>query len=414
MSDLAWLFVDLNSYFAACEQQADPKLRGRPVAVVPMITDTTVAIAASYEAKAFGVKTGTLVGEAKRRCPQIVFVEADHERYTHYHHKIVEAVESCLPVHSVMSIDEMACQLTGSQREPERAITLAKLVKRTILEKVGECLKSSVGIAPNPLLAKMASDMQKPDGLTVLTASNLVEKLHPLSVREIPGVGEKMEERLNRRGIRTIADLHARSKNDLRDVWNGILGERYFSWLRGDPATLAKTQHRSIGHSHVLEPKLREPDAAFSVMKRLLVKAATRLRKENYFTKNLAVHVKFARADEAGESSWDRSVRFDETQDTIFLLKTLEKLWQEFPSDPVAKPFRVGVTFSDIVEQDSHQFSLFRNAKRENLVKSVDAINAKYGATLGKDAIHFASVHEVLESAPTRIAFSRIPKLDEF
>ena len=113
---LNWLFVDLNSYFASVEQDDRPELRGRPVGVVPMMADTTVCIAASYEAKAYGVKTGTVVADAKRMCPGLVLVEARHEIYVDYHHRIVEAVESCLPVTAVCSIDEMACRLMGRER----------------------------------------------------------------------------------------------------------------------------------------------------------------------------------------------------------------------------------------------------------------------------------------------------------
>src|SRR5215471_8216954 len=106
---LNWLFVDLNSYFASVEQQDRSELRGKPVGVVPMMADTTCCIAASYEAKAFGVKTGTIVADAKRMCPNMVFVEGRHELYVDYHHRVVEAVERCLPVTAVMSIDEMSC-----------------------------------------------------------------------------------------------------------------------------------------------------------------------------------------------------------------------------------------------------------------------------------------------------------------
>src|ERR1700727_3252543 len=108
---LRWLFLDLNSYFASVEQELRPELRGRPLAVVPVVADTTCCIAASYEAKRYGVRTGTQVGEAKALCPGIILVEARHELYVDYHHRVVEAVESCLPATSVMSIDEMACHL---------------------------------------------------------------------------------------------------------------------------------------------------------------------------------------------------------------------------------------------------------------------------------------------------------------
>ena len=132
-----WLFVDLNSYFASVEQQVRPELRGRPVGVVPMMADTTVCIAASYEAKAFGVRTGTVVADARRMCPDIVFVEGRHELYTEYHHRIVEAVESCLPVTAVLSIDEMACRLMGRERPLLAAMELGRKVKARILERVG-------------------------------------------------------------------------------------------------------------------------------------------------------------------------------------------------------------------------------------------------------------------------------------
>ena len=121
---LNWLFVDLNSYFASVEQQVRPELRGRPVGVVPMMADTTVCIAASYEAKAFGVRTGTIVADAKRMCPEIVLVEGRHEIYTEYHHRVVEAVESCVPVTAVCSIDEMACRLIGRERHLRGALDL--------------------------------------------------------------------------------------------------------------------------------------------------------------------------------------------------------------------------------------------------------------------------------------------------
>ena len=126
---LNWLFVDLNSYFASVEQEARPELRGRPVGVVPMMADTTCCIAASYEAKAFGVRTGTIVADAKRMCPEIVLVEGRHELYTEYHHRVVEAVESCVPVTAVCSIDEMACRLMGRERPLRAAIDLGMRVK---------------------------------------------------------------------------------------------------------------------------------------------------------------------------------------------------------------------------------------------------------------------------------------------
>src|ERR1700733_2059254 len=125
-----WLFLDLNSFFASCEQQENPVLRGKPIIIVQMMTDSTCAIAASYEAKAFGIRTGTAVWEAKKLCPQLVIVKARHKIYLQYHHRIIEAVESCLPVTKIASIDEMGCRLMGREREESAARALALKVKR--------------------------------------------------------------------------------------------------------------------------------------------------------------------------------------------------------------------------------------------------------------------------------------------
>ncbi|MBL8521733.1 MAG: DNA-directed DNA polymerase, partial [Betaproteobacteria bacterium] len=162
---LTSLLVDFNSYFASCEQQVRPELRGRPVGVVPMLADTTCLIAASYEAKKFGVKTLTNVGEAKKRIPDIVLVVARHELYIDFHHRAIKAVDEVAPVREVLSIDEMVCDLPAGFKARDKAIELSAAIKRNMAEKVGEYLKVSIGIAPNTFLAKLASDMQKPDGL---------------------------------------------------------------------------------------------------------------------------------------------------------------------------------------------------------------------------------------------------------
>jgi DNA polymerase-4 len=111
-----WLFLDLNAFFASCAQQEAPALRGKPVIVVQTLTDSAVAIAASYAAKAFGIKTGTVVREARRLCPALIPMQAKHRLYTDYHERILKAVDTCLPSEKVMSIDEIACRLMGTER----------------------------------------------------------------------------------------------------------------------------------------------------------------------------------------------------------------------------------------------------------------------------------------------------------
>ena len=278
-TELNWLFVDLNSYFASVEQEARPELRGRPVGVVPMMADTTVCIAASYEAKAHGVKTGTVVGEAKKMCPELVLVEARHELYVDYHHRIVEAVESCLPVTAVMSIDEMACRLMGRERPLLAAMELGRKVKRTIRENVGETLRSSVGLATNRYLAKVASDMEKPDGLVALPLDILPEALRRLELRDLTGIGARMEKRLNEKGIHTMDELLSLDSERAGEVWGSVLGERLWHWLKGEDFDFDEAEHlKSMSHQHVLAPEMRTQEKAWAVAHKLLHKAAMRLR----------------------------------------------------------------------------------------------------------------------------------------
>src|SRR6476646_8516563 len=155
-----WLFLDMNSYFASVEQQVQPRLRGKPTAVVTVDADSTVCIAASYEAKAFGVSTGTALGEARKKCPDLNVVVARHEIYVDYHKKIQEAVEqNCLHVSKIISIDEMECRLRGRDTQISNAQELARQVKKAIYS-VGEMLHCSVGLAPNRFLAKVASNIK--------------------------------------------------------------------------------------------------------------------------------------------------------------------------------------------------------------------------------------------------------------
>ena len=142
------LFVDFNSYFASVKHQTKPQLRGKPVAVLPVMASTTSCIAASYESKAFGIRTGTSVMDARRLCSEIVFVEARHEVYAEFHHRAVAAVERFAPVRQVLSIDEMECELTGSWRDRNKSISIAQNIKKEISNTVGICLRSSIGIAP--------------------------------------------------------------------------------------------------------------------------------------------------------------------------------------------------------------------------------------------------------------------------
>ena len=420
-----FLHIDLNSFFASVEQQLHPEYRGKPLAVVPTKADTTCCIAASYEAKAFGIRTGTQVGEAKKKCPEIMLIEGDHADYAKYSKAIAEAVELCCPVAHTPSIDEMVCQLMGREQEPPRARRIALDIKQSIYKNVGEALRCSIGMAPNRYLAKIASDMQKPDGLIGLLPSQLPRAIAHLELRDLPGVGARTEVRLNRKGIHTMEQLLALDRAGMHKLWDSVWGDRLYHWLRGeetgdDGAPVASGIQKSLGHSHVMAPEFRTDEGAWAVANKLLHKAAMRLRMEKFYAGSLAMTIRFALTKEQAarmksrehfsglkHAGWGMEARFRECQDTLSLLEVMRQLWRQRPQgEEFRRPFFVGVTLRELTPEDEHQAELFDDPNnRPQLSATMDKLNLKYGhATL-----HFAGMLPARESAPTRIAFTQIP-----
>jgi DNA polymerase IV len=423
----SFLHIDLNSFFASVEQQLHEEYRGKPLAVVPTMADTTCCIAASYEAKALGIKTGTQVGEAKKICPDIILVAGDHADYAKYSHAITEAVDLACPVAHNPSIDEMVCQLIGREQEPPRARKIALEIKESIYKNVGVALRCSIGMAPNRYLAKIASDMQKPDGLIGLLPSQLPRAIAHLELRALPGVGARTEARLNRKGITTMEQLLALDRNGMRTLFDSVWGDRMYHWLRGaqtEDATgnnVAQAEvQKSLGHSHVLAPEFRSPEGSWAVAHKLLHKAAMRLRMEHFYTGSLAVTIRYQLTRDQADrmkskkhysgikhSGWGMEARFRDCQDTLTLLEILRSLWVQRPQGAeFQKPFFVGITLRNLIPENEHQAELFADPdNRAGLSATMDKLNLKYGHT----TLHFAGMLPARESAPTRIAFTQIP-----
>lgn len=419
---LRWLFLDLNSYFASVEQQLQPELRGKPVIVAPVDADTTVAIAASVEAKRYGISTGTPVWEAKRKCRDILITPARHEKYVEFHDAIVAEIWKHVPVTHVCSIDEVACRLLDNENSVEAAVALAHRIKAGIRTQVGACLTSSVGIAPNRLLAKLASDMQKPDGLIVLTADQLPHELFDLKLRDIAGIGAKIERRLAQDGILDIRQYCERRPRDAGNSWGGINGDRLWYLLHGVDLPERPTQSRTIGHSHVLSPAKRGLEPTRLTARRLALKAASRLRRKGYRSRLLVLHGKF----EDDKSNWRASIKLPGTQDSFVILAALDSLFPRLADAGRARTcgFRlrmVGVTLAEIEAVEGEQGSLFagldpddplaRETRTLALSRAMDRLNEKFGR-------HAVSVGPMgggrIDRVGTKIAFGRIPEMSEF
>ncbi|WOO41589.1 DNA polymerase Y family protein [Rubellicoccus peritrichatus] len=402
---LRFIFVDFDSFFASCEQQMRPELRGKPVGVVPMMTNSTCCLAASYEAKAYGIRTGTGVAEARHLCPSIQFVVADHVRYVKIHAKLNEAVEKCIPITEVKSIDELYAELPPNWRDEETALNIAHQIKKRVAEEIGDYITCTIGIGPNIFLSKLGSGMNKPCGLNVFHDKDLPQCLYGLKLRDIYGVGRNMLKRLRARNINTVEQLCAASRQKLRSIWGGVEGERLYAELRGEIIERSDSVRRHVSHSHILPPKIRNREDAFAVIHRLTQKAALRLRKLEHYAGSLSIGIRFDR-----HTKWSGEVRFFQTQRTPVFLKALRQLWDSMPAE-LGEPMKVSMVLGQLVHAKQFTPSLFSGGwdlKGEQIEQAMDKVNLHYGPR----TLYYAGAQNGMNEAPMRIAFSHIPDLE--
>lgn len=424
VTHLRWLYLDLNSYFASVEQQEKPDLRYRPVAVIPGVSeDHTCAIAASYEAKAYGIKTGTKILEAKKICPDLACVPARHEVYVQYHNRIFELIGTILPVEKIYSIDEASFYLDKTERSPERAREIAAEIKALLRKEIGPFVKCSIGIAPNKLLAKIAAGYHKPDGLTLFEPHNYQNQLCQLQLSALPGIGKNMQARLFKAGIFSIEKFMACSPKHIRKIWKSVEGERFWYKLHGYDIPSLETQRSVIGHSRILDPELREADKAYNVLHYLTTKAASRLRNQKLCAGKISISLKFSYDSPWGELRFSREQSLAQTQDTLTFCGIVSELWQT-----IMRPYgfprvaKVSVSLHDLRASERVNYDLFektiphlestkekpkeKNHKRTALCQLADHLNELHGPR----TIRFGEAPKTSAGyVGTKIAFNRIP-----
>ena len=411
-SGLKWLFLDLNSYFASVEQQDNPHLRGRPVAVVPMETDYTCAIAASVEAKMYGVKTGTMIHDAKRLCPPLQCVLARHDAYVRYHHKVVDEVARHTPINKIWSVDELSSRLPPNKRNREAATALAGRIREGIWKNVGAQINCSIGIAPNSFLAKVATDMMKPNGLVILDPDHLPGPLLDLDLLDLPGINSRMLQRLYNSAVKTVEDLWNISPKQARRIWGSVSGERFWYNLHGYDIPDLETSRSTIGHSRILDPGLRSPAAARQVARRLTIKAASRLRREEFFATRF-----YFTARIVDGPRWDMAAQIAPAQDNFTFLAALDTLWAQMMDECRPRQIKkLAVGFYHLKKEHEISLDLFskptpQSQRNAALSAAIDAINKKHGA----ETLHLGvSPKTQAGFVGTKIAFSRVPELAEF
>lgn len=420
--------IDMNSFFATVEQQANPRLRGRPLGVCAYLHERGCIIAASVEAKQRGMKVGMRVEEAREKVPDAVFIQNEPAKYRSVIARVFAMLRQISDRVEYYSIDEAFVELTGLCRDTAEAAWLLSKVQWRIQREIGEWLKCSVGIATNRRLAKLASDLKKPNGLVVFEPSTIDETFGRLRVDALCGIGSRLRRRLNKAGVSTLLDVKRAPPLELIRLF-GKAG--YFLWaalsgLDVDAHFLdGHSDPKSVGHSYCVPRTVNERGLVFAVFLRLLERAARRMRSIGKSASGMSVTVGIRKKDDQDEiHGWGFPFRytrslnhvFHEPADDSFTLiqqgtKLLHRLWnQEEEISFLAVTFWGLVTPGDQLRFDGSSLlsSIDTGAPWKRVSKAMDQICHRYG----DEAIRFGSMVNLEDEAPDRIGFRKTVGVD--
>ncbi len=375
------LHIDMDAFFASVEQRDNPDLRNKPVAVVGANT-RTVVVTSSYQARAMGVKTGMNKFQAKNACPQIIFVEAHHEKYTAICSEIVKILYRFSPQVEVYSIDESFLDITGVGHLFGTPLEIGKKIKTAILKEFN--LTCSIGIGPNKLIAKLASKQNKPDGLFWIKNDQVSEALKDLPVEELCGIGKSTKEALNSLGIYTCSELAAADARILKKRF-GILGQTLINMAKGGDDSIVmpfgyQEEAKSIGHSMTLEHDITDLDDILKHVLQLSDMVSIRMRREKLSGNIVTIVVRY---NDFHTFTRQKKIQ-DHTDDAQKIYLTLAGIIRRIKLE---KPVRLlGVSVSGLEKKQKELYLFEQDSKRENINKALDAVNNKFG----EDALTFA------------------------
>jgi DNA polymerase-4 len=409
------IHVDMNSYFASVEQQANPSLRGRPVGVCAYLHPHGCVIAASVEAKQRGVKVGMTVDQAREACKETIFVQNDPTKYRTVTSRFFKILHELSDTIEHYSIDEAFVDLTGWVRDEAEAAFLASRVKYRLTNEVGDWLRCSVGIAPTRFLAKFGSDRKKPDGLTIVNASNIDDHLSRVSLEDLCGIGPRLRRRLHQYGIRTPLELKYHPIGNLMR----LLGKNGFYWwsrlhaMECETLSLGDALPKSVGHSYCVPNRVNREGNVEAVLTKLVERAGRRLRAYGLLAESVSISVGLRRS---GEDIGDW-VRFDQPADDSFSIvryvsRLLHSVWHGEPVSFLAVTLGElslpdgQMRFGDLLEPASgaHDAPGLRDPGILRVSKSVDLIRDRYGDA----SIVFGRMFRLGDEAPDRIGFRKI------
>lgn len=407
------LFVDMNSFFASCEQQVNYWLRNRPVGVCVYTGKFGCIIAPSIEAKKRGVKTGMRLNEAIEICPELVPIETNPARYRDFHVKIIKVLKKYSNDVIPKSIDEAIVDLKNYELVHKDVIVVAKKIKQDINKEVGDWLKCSIGIAPNAFLAKLASDIQKPDGLTIINPENIDAVLSKLRLKDLPGIASAMAERLQKGGINNPLELRHASPQKLKMICKGILGEYWHKRLNFAEVDMKDANYKSMqAMRHLSAAQRKTINGIEEILLQLCITLEKRMVSNQSFCCTIGCYVRY----ENGYSYNDNINTNFPLQGGIDILTVIKKRMKSFQEKNKCEnvlnldAISLSVYVGNFVDETMVQYGLFEdNSKKDKLRKMVYGLKNKYGnnklinaAELNegyelKDVIGFGSIKDLHE-----------------
>jgi DNA polymerase-4 len=372
--DCIILHIDMDAFFISVEQRDDPSLKGKPAAVCGSLSRSVVT-SATYEARPYGIRAGMSIQEAKRRCPQLILVEGDHSKYTETAARIFSVLKDYTPLVEVASIDEAYLDITQSQLLFKSPLHIAQLIKDRIRE--GEQLTCSVGIAPNKLLAKLGSNLKKPDGLVVIKKEEVEAILSDLPVSKLYGIGPKLTEALNSLGLFSCGQL-GKFPVPLLNKRFGLIGERLHEMGLGlDESPVLpfdeEEDAKSISHSVTLEEDTSDLNTLRKVLLQLSERVSRRMRPDGFYGRRVVLTIRYS--DFYTFSKQNTISKWIHSGPEIY-----QEALEIFESISHPKPIRLLGVGVSLLKKEWCQLALFeRGDKKEKMLQAMDRVNERFG-----------------------------------
>ena len=424
------MYVDMNSYFASCEQQRHPELRGKPLGVLTYDSPNAAVIAASKEAKKFGVKSGMRLGDCRLLCPDMLTITTHPAWYRQIHVDIMDILRSYCDDVIPKSIDEAVANFYSYKLVYHDLTALARQIKADITAKY-DYLTCSIGIAPNSFLAKVGTGLQKIDGLVVITPDNIDEHLAKMKLQDLPGIANANERRLRMIGINSPLEMRHSSAALLRKAFGGVVGDYWHRRLNfGEVDMYSKAENRTMSATRTMSRKQSE-DA--QQLESMLVSLCTRLEqrmvKGGLFCKQVYFSVRYRDG-----TKWETTVKLpDPVQDATELRNYIKERITDFERSRglatifTDKTTNLTVAIQSFVKDTVMQYSLFDNRMKKDMLRKVlyqikDRWDQKnvvrkgselFNPRVMKDAIGFGSVRDMTRGADGKVKNKHLLEEDD-